>query len=256
MRVKPFVETQPIALSVWAFRPVEFKFEFPGGTRTEDCQLLVPQGAFPDSIVKLFRTAKKKIAGHTVIEGHMDELPLEPPPGMVKVGEPGGPQTLFPEGVERPEKKHPDGAMFFAMPTARLLIASNSETLLTIMLQEVSKPPAERSGFTYPTDLPGAPRIWGMRRFGAGYTQAGPTKTTRAEYLMCLVDPLVDRIEFRLKSTDPNLPADFSRAWQEYTNLEMRVAPVGAGRIGGSITTADGSRWIYVVGILGILVLI
>ncbi len=253
---KPFVETQPFALSVWAFRPIEFKFEFPGGTRTEDCQLLVSQGAFPDSVVNLFRTAKKEIAGHAVVEGHIDDRPLDHPPGMVKVGEPGGPQVLVPEGVKLPEKKNPEGTLFFAMPTARLLIAANSETLLTSLLEEVSKPAAERAGFTYPVDLPGSPRIWGLRRFGAGYTQAGPTITTRAEYLMCLVDPLADRIEFRLKSTDPNLPADFSRAWQKYTNLELRVAPIGAGQIGGSITTADGSRWIYVIGILGILVLI
>jgi hypothetical protein len=215
--------------------------------------LLVPEKEIPDTVASLFRTAKKRIAGHAVVEGNIYDRSIQPQ--IPKPGAPGGPQVVGPQGYQPPEKEDPQGHLFFAMPAKRLLIATNSETQLTSVLEALAKPPADRTGFAYPIDLPGTPNIWGLRRYGAQYTQAGPTATTRAGYLMCVVDPVAGRLDFWLKTCDARAPAEFSAAWRDLDGDELQWRPAGPGLVAGSLS-ADGGIWLGVVAVLGIVVLL
>jgi hypothetical protein len=173
-----------------------------------------------------------------------------------QINQPGGPQVMAPQGYRPPEKEDTQGHLFFAMPTQRLLIATNSETQLTSVLEALSKPSAERTGFAYPADLPGAPRIWGLRRYGAQYTQAGPTATTHADYLMCIADSAAGRIEFRLKTSDARAPSEFATVWGELGGAKLRMAPAGPELISGSLSTTNNGIWLGVIMMLGIVVLL
>ena len=111
---------------MFAFRPLETKFEIPGGTKIEGCQVVAFREDLPDTIRDVFRHPSSTVAGRNVVvvadSPRPPDIPGVPPPSGLERG-------------KRNKTNEDTRRISFAMLSNRALIAAT----LTVQLEQAIK---------------------------------------------------------------------------------------------------------------------